>query len=472
MKKTFLFQVCILTMLTSTAQTASFDIINYAKPAGWKEEQTTSSIVYSKINNKARTWCQLAIYKTTASKGNVQDDFNSEWASIVTPLGVAAAAQLSGVQDANGWQVLTGTGSFTFNNATATTHLKVYSGYNRCFSILVNSTTNEFDQNLTDFYSSLSINQEAVAQLQSSDSNSTQEESNTNTPTNATNAPTPGIATDYAFNTTNFDDGWTSTVQEDWVEVTRGDIKVLLHYPKEGTIFPADPEPLIKAAWNILVAPRYSNLKNFKTIYISTYNRPYLGMGNLTENTTQKEVYIVFFRQSAGWIEVISPDKNSFIRQFKFDPETIRWDSDPDILKTLDNMTGRNKFAVAASDLDGTGKWSESFSSNTYYTNIYTGVSAGMSTYTSSQWFEFGTGKSYKWQLVAANTYGGATNLAQAKGVGTFKSINNWQLYFTDIEGKPKTYDVYFTALKGKRTLWMNDAEHPGSGIFSGYSKK
>lgn len=48
---------------------------------------------------------------------------------------------------------------------------------------------------------------------------------------------------EYAFTTTNFDDGWTSTVQENWVEVTKGTIKVLLHYPKEGTIFPADPDP-------------------------------------------------------------------------------------------------------------------------------------------------------------------------------------------------------------------------------------
>ena len=49
-----------------------------------------------------------------------------------------------------------------------------------------------------------------------------------------------------AFTTTNFDDGWTSTVHEDWVEVTKGNIKVLIHYPKSGTIFAADPAPLAR----------------------------------------------------------------------------------------------------------------------------------------------------------------------------------------------------------------------------------
>ncbi len=275
----------------------------------------------------------------------------------------------------------------------------------------------------------------------------------------------------FAFTTTNFDDGWVATEQADWVEVTKGNIKVSLHYPKEGTIIPADPDPQIRAAWDILVAPRYSNLQNFKTTYISTYNRPYIGMGSVIENKTQEAVYVVLFKQSSGWIEVVSPDKNSFVQHFNFDPETIQWDSDSDILKTLDTMVGRNKFAVAVSDLNGTGKWSTRFSSNTYYTNIYTGNSAGMSTYSSSESFEFGSGQSYTWQLTAANSYGGSMGMAQAKGAGTFKSVNNWQLYFSEMEGKPKIFDVYFTVLKGKRVLWMNDAQHSGSGIFTGFTK-
>ena len=36
----------------------------------------------------------------------------------------------------------------------------------------------------------------------------------------------------FAFTSTNFDDGWQSTAKEDWVEVTKDNIKVLLHYPK------------------------------------------------------------------------------------------------------------------------------------------------------------------------------------------------------------------------------------------------
>lgn len=95
-----------------------------------------------------------------------------------------------------------------------------------------------------------------------------------------------------------------------------------------------------------------------------------------------------------------------------------------------------------------------------------------MSTFTSTKWFIFKPGNKYHWELIMGNSYGGQTNIAQAKGDGTFKSLNNWQLYFSNMEGKAKTFDVYFSAIKGDRVLWMNDAQNPGSGIFSGFVKK
>jgi len=299
--------------------------------------------------------------------------------------------------------------------------------------------------------------------------------------------------TGYAFNTTNFDDGWTSTIQEDWVEVTKGNIKVLLHFPKEGTIFPAAPDQLTTAAWNILVAPRYSQLSNFKTAYVETNNRPYFGMGTVTEANSGNTAFVVLFRRSTGWMEVITPDVLTFTQEFGFNPETIRWAKvteysggyvvdnsngvvikadEPELYNKLDNMMGRNKFAVAASDLDNTGRWNTNYNSNTFYYNYYTGNSAGISTFSASEWYDFKGGNNYHWEAVMTNTGGGIINAAQSKCDGTFKSLNNWQLYFSNIGGQEKTFDVYFSAIKGGRVLWVNDANHPGSGIFTGLSRK
>lgn len=281
------------------------------------------------------------------------------------------------------------------------------------------------------------------------------------------NTITPAISSGFKFNSTNFDDGWTGTVQEDWVEVTKGNIKVLLHYPKEGTVFPADPEPLTNAAWNILVAPRYSNLKNYRTAYISTYNRPYLGMGYATENSSGKQVFVLLFRQGEGWLEFVTPDKNTFIQQFKFDPETIRWDSESDLMKPLLNMSGYNKFAVAAADF--TGKWTSDFTGIQQLYNVYTGDYAGMHMNQSNEEFVFGAGNSYNWKLLVVNGMAGNAKFNQVKSSGTFSVPNNWQLHCTKIESGPKTFNAFWSCIKGARILNLLDAQYPGSGIYTKY---
>jgi len=40
------------------------------------------------------------------------------------------------------------------------------------------------------------------------------------------------------------------------------------------------------------------------------------------------------------------------------------------------------------------------------------------------------------------------------------------------MEVKPKTFNTYFSFLKGGKILWMIDAKYPGSGIYNGYGKQ
>jgi hypothetical protein len=283
------------------------------------------------------------------------------------------------------------------------------------------------------------------------------------------NMLTDATSTGFKYSTTNFDDGWTAVEQNDWVEVTKGSIKVLLHYPKEGTVFPADPEPLTNTAWNILVAPRYSNLKNYRTAYITTYNRPYLGMGYATENATGREVFVLLFRQGGGWLEFVTPDKNTFIQQYKFDPEIIRWDSDTELLKSLTTMTGYNKFAVAATDF--TGKWTSDFTGVMQLYNVYTGNYAGMNINQSNEELVFENGGTYNWKLLVINGMVGSAKFNQVKSSGKLTVLNNWQVHFTKIETGPKTYYAFWSCIKGARLLNLLDAQYPGSGIYTQYGR-
>ena len=274
----------------------------------------------------------------------------------------------------------------------------------------------------------------------------------------------------YYFTTTNFDDGWTSVVKDDWVEVTKDNMKVLIHFPQENTAMQNNGQSYIDNLWNALVAPRYSNIQDYKVADdILSSSSAYFASATLTENATGKQVYVgLFATGTSDWMEFVFPSKKDFVNYFGVDINTITWMSDIAIYNPLARMEGYNMFAVAATDLSG--KWSNNFASNAYYVNIYTGWSAGMTTYSLTETFVFGT-SNYNWNLVAATTTGGYTGVNQAKSSGTYSLPNYWQIHCSNISDDPKTYNVYFSCVKGARILWMQDAEYPTSYISYGRIK-
>lgn len=463
MKKTILF--FLLLPVIGWGQTQSFDITRFTPPKGWKKESSPSAVQYSTENTRDGSYCMIMVMKSVPGENNARNNFNAAWETVVKELvKVTTAPQMQDPSREDGWEAISGVAPFESEGQKGIALLVTSTGYEKMVNILILTNSNSYEPQMTAFLESVSLDKPAGGTHAGSQAGKT-----VSTP--PAGGSTKAINDGFAFTTTNFDDGWTGTVQPDWVEVTKGSIKVLLHYPKEGTIIAADPEPHVVNAWNILVAPRYSNLRNFRTAYISTYDRPYLGMGQLTDNKTGKQVYVVLFRKgSSGWIEIISPDKNSFIQQYRVDPETVRWDTETEMLNPLVNMASYNKFAVAASDLRGT--WTSDFTGMQQLYNIYTGQYAGMNVHQSSQTFQFGSGQTYNWNLVAVNGMVGNMKFDNAKSAGKFTVPNNWQIRFSDIERKPKTYHAHFSCIKGARILHLLDAEYPGNGMYTSFGLK
>ncbi len=276
----------------------------------------------------------------------------------------------------------------------------------------------------------------------------------TQQPVQTTNS-TP-LADGFHFNISNFDDGWTSTVQENWVEVKKGDIKVLLHYPREEEkeYIPQQVDQT-KLFWNLLIAPRYSNLNNFELLqYNNSFEPAHFAAGNLTDQNG-KTVYVALFSKArSGWIEIITPDRNSFVNHFHVNnPDSYfsEWGA-------LSILAGYNKFAVGPGDLKG--KWSNDFSSASSLYNIYTGIYAGATTYASRQTFTFADQKNYDWKIVVAQGVPGATKVDQAESKGIYQLKGNWQITFSNIDKQAKLYNAYFSCIKGARILWLQDVEY------------
>ena len=79
-----------------------------------------------------------------------------------------------------------------------------------------------------------------------------------------------------------------------------------------------------------------------------------------------------------------------------------------------------------------------------------------MDTHASVENFNIGSGNTYNWDLGVASGQVGNIKFQSRKSNGKFSMTGNWKINFSDIEGRPRTYDAYFSCIKGLRVLWLD----------------
>jgi len=459
--KSYLFIAALLLVVTSSFSqvkkkpapkekppTQTFDLATYSSPKGWKKETTEAAVQFVHQDSARGIYCIIMLLKSLPGTSVSKDNFNNAWETIVKEMVTPSTSpemQPSAIE--NGWELQSGTAPFENDGEKGAVLLVTATASDKMVNAIILTNSDTYEKNISGFLGSITLKKPTIL---------TEKTGGEIQQVNAEKKTTSTLQSGFTFTTTNFDDGWTSVEKADWVEVTKGKFKVLLHYPTDGIkAANTDVDVMCSAAWNYLVAPRYQNIQDYRVgPGVLDYERPYYAEALLTDNISGAKVFVVLFKKATGWMEFIMPDKKAFIETFGVDISKIDYYIDSKVWEQMKRMAIYNKFAIAPADF--TGKWNTKFTNSTYYANVYTGLSAGMSTYSSSQVFEFFSGSKYKWNLVAANSYGGASQFASAKGAGTFKVLNNWQIYFSEMEGKPKTYDACFSAIKGGRLLWID----------------
>ncbi|MFZ4771431.1 MAG: hypothetical protein ACOYLO_14705 [Ferruginibacter sp.] len=455
MKKIGFLSLFLFVSIVLFAQKETFDITSYTAPNGWNKEEKKNVVSYKIINQQKKTWSQIGIYRSMTTKGSAAKDFEREWQElIVNTYKITDAPKMTDIPEQGGWQIKSGGSKYIFNKQNAMVMLTTYSGYGKTVSIVALASSPDYGADIQNLLASVELSgQEGGVGLTNTDSNTGSQTYPVNRGTNSAR---------FAFSTSNFDDGWMAAEKTDWVELRNGTITVLLHYTNAvtGKYIPNRDEATT-VAWNNLIAPKYSNLKNY-FMFNNTLDpeAPFLVSGDVVENSTGKNVHVVLFnRGKSGMIEFICADRSTFIKQFGIDQTKLNFYSSFESWEPLKRMASYNKFAVAASDFYG--KWTTDFSSIQQYVNMYTGMSAGMSSYSSKQVFDF-SGSNYKWSISTASGMGGNLKFKGSKSNGAFSLLSNWQLNFSDIDGKPKIYDAYFSCIKGARVLWLSDTGYPG----------
>ncbi len=265
----------------------------------------------------------------------------------------------------------------------------------------------------------------------------------------------------FAYSTTNFDDGWTSTIQNDWVLVTKGDIKVYLFYalPFNGSDFTGTGLRARDYYWDNFVTKYYTvETKQYKDNgEISSSLQPDYVEGWATDKATGEKRFIGMRLDNApntAYITIGSAkDEASLWAQFPKANGTGFGPSD------LSNMSGYNKFAIGENDILGTWQDGNTSTMQWYYSagSSNPGGYAGMTVAARSATFNFNTGGNYTSIHNGATGAVGAMTTFQQNYKGKY-TVTNWSITATNRwDGKTEEFNSWFKVIRGGRILCMDN---------------
>lgn len=445
MKRIVFYFLCIFAVpVDSFAQAAeSFDIATFRSPAGWKKQISQNSVQFSTENTANGTYCLITLFRPLPGNQSSKENFEAAWTTVVKGMvNVSAAPEMANPENENGWEIQSGFAAFEKNGEKGVAMLVTASGFGKMVNALILTNAQAYQQHIADFLGSIVLSKPAAASL----------------PAPGGTFPAVSVPATrtggYEFTSTTFDDGWTSTVHADWVQVAKGNIRVLIHYPnKNADKYNSVVLDGLKNAWNVLVAPRYSTGTNFEFKPITGWQAIEFAEADMTETATGRNVHVVLFKMNYSngtgrYLEFITTNKTAFEQEFgAYHQTTSGWEK-------MENMAAYNKFGVAAADLKG--KWTNDFSGSLSYVNAYTGTAAGTDTHASIENFSISPGGNYNWDIGIASGMVGNIKFQSVKSNGRISVPSIWQITFSSIQGKPRTYNAQFSAIKGGRILWLD----------------
>lgn len=248
--------------------------------------------------------------------------------------------------------------------------------------------------------------------------------------------------------TTNFDDGWTATVNNDYVKLTKAGTELRLHYTDKA-LDDARPNTIDAPEyyWSKYVEP-YFNVSNVQKWSGVQYPVIYHIQANAIEKKTGKSCFVaikIVYSGGARPIVVIAPDQNSYQQQFPHPND-------------IDPMLNANRFALTANDIFGT--WKGSGGGGVEYYNVYSGTYAGMSAVSSTDEFTFNSNGTYSSTYRSASMNSGGAQFGGQDYKGNF-SVTDWSLTVTNrYKAKTTTYKAQLIAVKGGFLLYMEDSDN------------
>jgi hypothetical protein len=270
--------------------------------------------------------------------------------------------------------------------------------------------------------------------------NDTSTEFTTSATDKTSTSPEPEIKVQFS---TQFDDGWTSTMKSKWVEVSRSNgVVVRLHpgieVPEDMRVVGIEQEKLGYYLSQV-VGDRYTP-QNFEIFPSQNSGSWYYGQGNVTESATGRQYFLGFmvdFREGMGYsIEVTAPDEDTYIKTFNG-------------FEAIQKMQNYNQFQLTLAALAGT--WEEE-----------TGSVQTSNVIRNGHRFVFDRNGHYQSQhnLVSGSVESLGAKVLDYEGE---VSLNGWSMALTNrFEGKTEVYNAFFELTANGSVLRMIGTDRTG----------
>ena len=401
----------------------TFDIATFQPPNGWKKQPGQNSIQFSTSDEARGTYCLITLFRSIPGIGSSKENFSAAWQTIVKEsVNVTAAPQMQPSGNPADWTIEMGSAPFEKDGSKGVVVLVTASGSSKMMNAMILTNSMDYEPTITSFLESFSFKKLAQASVNGSLPN-----------------PARVVTGDgYTFATSNFDDGWNAAIKSDWVEVTKDDTTVLLHYGI--TMTDEMRQDLSNSYWNKIAANKYRIKNLYPTNYSVIKDFPYYFVqADAIEKATGKSVFVSFQvipkNGTAYCYEIVTPTKDSFSRQFP-------------TMDKIDNLSVYNRFAIGKNDLIGT--WQAGAGAFTQYYFVSSGNYAGMNITVSNLKYVFVNGAIYRTEVKAVtnNVY------ASEKEIGRY-TVGNWDVSTTDQKGKISNFSAWFEATKGGRILHL-----------------
>ena len=401
----------------------TFDIATFQPPNGWKKQPGQNSIQFSTSDEARGTYCLITLFRSIPGIGSSKENFSAAWQTIVKEsVNVTAAPQMQPSGNPADWTIEMGSAPFEKDGSKGVVVLVTASGSSKMMNAMILTNSMDYEPTITSFLESFSFKKLAPASVNGSLPN-----------------PARVVTGDgYTFATSNFDDGWNAAIKSDWVEVTKDDTTVLLHYGI--TMTDEMRQDLSNSYWNKIAANKYRIKNLYPTNYSVIKDFPYYFVqADAIEKATGKSVFVSFQvipkNGTAYCYEIVTPTKDSFSRQFP-------------TMDKIDNLSVYNRFAIGKNDLIGT--WQAGAGAFTQYYFVSSGNYAGMNITVSNLKYVFVNGAIYRTEVKAVtnNVY------ASEKEIGRY-TVGNWDVSTTDQKGKISNFSAWFEATKGGRILHL-----------------